>query len=90
MDKEYLRKEDVCKCGGKLVLTKTKPVWVHCKDPYCDYVVMYGDFQVDRIFKTYSQSKFEKDGPNKGQYRGSPVVIHITDIKKNFRFRDEE
>lgn len=90
MEKEYLRKNDVCKCGGKLVLTKTKPVWVYCNDPYCDYVVMYGDFQVDRIFKTYSKCKFEKDGPNKGKYVGSPISIFITDIKKNFRFKDEQ
>lgn len=90
MEKEYLRKEDVCKCGRKLILTKTKPVWVHCEDYYCDYVVMYDDFLVDRIFKSYSHSKFEKSGPYKGQYKGSPVAIHITDIKPGFRFREEE
>ena len=90
MEKEYLRKNDVCKCGGQLVLSKTRPVWVYCNDPYCDYVVMYGDFQVDRIFKTYSKSKFEMEGPNKGAYIGSPVAVYITDIKKNFRFKDEQ
>ena len=81
-----MHKIDTCKCGLLLIFTNTKPVWVHCEDPYCDYVVMYGDYVVDRAFRTYSSNKFVKNGPKKGYYQGSPLLIHITDIKKNFKW----
>ena len=84
MEFEYISKNDKCKCGRKLILTQTKPAWVYCEFPYCDYVVMYGDYKIDRIFKTYSESKFIKEGPDKGKYQGSPVSIYITDIKPNY------
>ncbi|MFS0784551.1 hypothetical protein [Bacillus sp. 1P06AnD] len=79
-------KGQTCKCGNPLTFTDSVPVWVYCEEPSCDYVVMYGDWQIDRIYKTYSENKFWKSGPKKGWYRGSPVSIHITDIKKNFRW----
>lgn len=82
-------KIDRCKCGLPLLFSDTVPVWVYCEDPYCDYVVMYGDYFVDRVFRTYSTNKFAKDGPKKGYYQGSPLVFKITDIKKNYLEREE-
>ncbi|MGM9926008.1 MAG: hypothetical protein ACI35R_17315 [Bacillus sp. (in: firmicutes)] len=83
-----MKKLGLCKCGQPLIQTNTKPIWVHCEDPYCDYVVMYGDWLVNHIFKTPYESKFAKTGPNKGYYQGSPLAIKLTDIKKNYRERN--
>ncbi|WP_019242951.1 MULTISPECIES: hypothetical protein [Bacillus] len=82
-----MKKTDICKCGRELIQTDTKPIWVYCENPYCDYVVMHGDWLVDRIFRSFSQNKFAKDGPKKGYYLGSPMEIKITDIKKNYKER---
>ena len=80
-------KKRMCKCGNRLKMTETSPVWVYCEDPYCDYVVMYGDWQLDTIYKSYSENKFWKSGPKKGWYRGSPIEVRITDIKSNFKWK---
>ncbi|WP_042349228.1 hypothetical protein [Bacillus massiliigorillae] len=79
-----MNKKDICKCGEPLIQTSTKPIWVHCENPYCDYVVMYGDWVVNRIFQTAYETKFIKSGSRKGYYKGSPLNIKITDIKKNY------
>lgn len=80
-----MTKKDKCRCGKPLISTETKPVWVHCEDPFCDYVVMHGDWMIDRIFNIRSENKFAKSGPRKGEYIGSPIAVKITDIKKNYR-----
>lgn len=80
-----IKTEDICMCGEPLIMTDTKPVWVYCEDPYCDYVVMHGDYMIDRIFMRRSTNKFCKSGPMKGYYQGSPLTFKITDIKKNYK-----
>lgn len=71
----------LCKCGHPLVITKGFPQWIYCKNPPCDYVVLWRDWTADRITGIYSENRFAKDGPFKGHLHGDPSLIKITGIK---------